>query len=552
MNSCKLNFLFINTYRLKNTKYGTAEDYLIKTVGRIINEDIAGFRSRQELEILFMNSNHLCKTLLSKKSKEQDEDVFDSLKQFIIKYSAPDFSSRPLMKNLYKYLLEIYRKLNLKNSMASTFQKIEDIKSQAGELEIAIEKRKRECIETKEDLIKKHEECKALLEDLGHVISSTEISNVRSAQIINSITNISATARIKLEKTQERVRNILGDCILLSTSVVYLGIFSMKKRIEFRKILRETLKSFHIHCSPEWTSEDPQIHCEIFKEICEENGIHKMMNTTEFEDNTDNLRAWYINIFDTNEMNENDDGVRIDRNKLFNLNPVFSESLFYLLFTPTTPVWFDSSGILSEFIKKVFAGNSYQTDLQDLKTSKEESKKVDLKNISDSQLSISHVDTEVTPKEDVVCLHDLNITVPAGSTPQHIKLLKSHWTPLMHKLGWFIITDLKDAKSQSKLKISNISLVNKKISIMDSGLSMFKTNLFANNFRFSLGDEYEAKWTLMLVEPDCFNIVNESKEITRNASVVSQVNYWITIKWCFMKHFPQKIKNEFGNEVNIN
>jgi len=79
---------------------------------------------------------------------------------------------------------------------------------------------------------------------------------------------------------------------------------------------------------------------------------------------------------------------------------------------------------------------------------------------------------------------------------------------------------------------------------------MFKTNLFANNFRFSLGDEYEAKWTLMLVEPDCFNIVNESKEITRNASVVSQVNYWITIKWCFMKHFPQKIKNEFGNEVN--
>ena len=50
------------------------------------------------------------------------------------------------MKNLYKYLLEIYRKLNLKNSMASTFQKIEDIKSQAGEFEIANETEKRRVI----------------------------------------------------------------------------------------------------------------------------------------------------------------------------------------------------------------------------------------------------------------------------------------------------------------------------------------------------------------------------------------------------------------------
>ena len=99
------------------------------------------------------------------------------------------------------------------------------------------------------------------------MISSTEISNVRSAQIINSITEISATAQIKLEKTQERIKNILGDCILLSCSVVYLGIFSMRKRIEFRRILRETLKSNNISSSTEWCSEDPQIHCGIFKEI---------------------------------------------------------------------------------------------------------------------------------------------------------------------------------------------------------------------------------------------------------------------------------------------
>jgi len=376
MNLCKseLFYLLKFMFRLKNTKYGTAEDYLIKTLGKIVNEEIVGFRSRQELEVLFNSSSHLCKILLSKKDREQNEEVFDSLKQFIIKYSAPDFSSRPLMKNLYKYLLEIYRKLNLKNSMESTFQKIETLKTQAGELEITIEKRMEESLKNKEKLFGKYEEWKAILDDLGHVISKTEISNVRSAQIINSITEISETAKIKLEKTQERVKNILGDCILLSCSVVYLGIFSMKKKIEFRKILRETLKNFKISSSIEWHYEDPQVHCGIFKEICEENGIHKMLNTTEFENDSENLRSCFINLWNSNEIENKNSGSSFDRTKLFSINPVFSENIFSLLFSPTTPICFDSSGLLSEFMKKVFAGNSYGYELQDDQTTGEASK----------------------------------------------------------------------------------------------------------------------------------------------------------------------------------
>lgn len=125
------------------------------------------------------------------------------------------------------------------------------------------------------------------MDDLSTVISSTEISNVRSAQIINSITQISSTAVAKLEHTESRLQTILGDAIILSYSIIYLGIFSMRKRIEFRKVLKETLKSFKILSSSEWSSEDPEVHCKIFKELCEDNGIHKMMNTTIFTDNSD-------------------------------------------------------------------------------------------------------------------------------------------------------------------------------------------------------------------------------------------------------------------------
>lgn len=95
--------------------------------------------------------------LFLKKNRDQSDEVFGALKEFVIKHSAADFSAHPLFKNLFRYLLEIYRKLNLKTSMASTLQKIEDIKAQTLELEISIEKRKSETMHQKESLSAEYE-----------------------------------------------------------------------------------------------------------------------------------------------------------------------------------------------------------------------------------------------------------------------------------------------------------------------------------------------------------------------------------------------------------
>jgi len=84
---------------------------------------------------------------------------------------------------------------------------------------------------------------------------------------------------------------------------------------------------------------------------------------------------------------------------------------------------------------------------------------------------------------------------------------------------------------------------------MDSGLSIFQTNIFVNNFKFNLGEEYEAKCTMILAEPDCLNIIKEAKDRNRQASVVSQVNYWVSVKACFMKHFSEVIEDNEGNAV---
>jgi hypothetical protein len=85
---------------------------------------------------------------------------------------------------------------------------------------------------------------------------------------------------------------------------------------------------------------------------------------------------------------------------------------------------------------------------------------------------------------------------------------------------------------------------------MDSGLSIFQTILFSNNFKLNLGHEYEAKSTLILVEPWLNPLAPEEgvkengPEPTENPST-----YWIAIKSCFMKHFPRMIEDYDGCEV---
>ena len=127
-----------------------------------------------------------------------------------------------------------------------------------------------------------------------------------------------------------------------------------------------------------------------------------MLNTTEFEDNIDNLRSCFINLSGSQETEGETPDISVDRTKLFSINPVFSESIFALLFSPTTPVCFDSSGLLSEFMKKVFAGNSYGYDLLEVRSTGEETKKIDIKSLSDSQISASNIETETLAKEEII------------------------------------------------------------------------------------------------------------------------------------------------------
>lgn len=47
----------------------------------------------------------------------------------------------------------------------------------------------------------------------------------------------------KLTKTKKRIETLLGDALILSASVVFLGVFSIKERKIIRKEMAEYLQN---------------------------------------------------------------------------------------------------------------------------------------------------------------------------------------------------------------------------------------------------------------------------------------------------------------------
>jgi hypothetical protein len=65
---------------------------------------------------------------------------------------------------------------------------------------------------------------------LSKKIEEAEISHMRTDQIFEKIKEYAAHMENKLESVKSRSQSVLGDCILLATSVVYLGTFAPEER----------------------------------------------------------------------------------------------------------------------------------------------------------------------------------------------------------------------------------------------------------------------------------------------------------------------------------
>ena len=86
-----------------------------------------------------------------------------------------------------------------------------------------------------EDLLIKEKNMKIELKDILRKIDMKELKNLRNEHKLKQLLKQGKKSESKLDKVKIRMKNLEGDCLILSCSIVYLGALSINERIEFRR-----------------------------------------------------------------------------------------------------------------------------------------------------------------------------------------------------------------------------------------------------------------------------------------------------------------------------
>ncbi len=84
--------------------------------------------SKKDHSLYFSDRDELIALLDDRRYFSYDEACFLRFKEFITQYQPVDFKDKPLFMLLYQYFLALYRKLNLRNSMANNYARIKQFK----------------------------------------------------------------------------------------------------------------------------------------------------------------------------------------------------------------------------------------------------------------------------------------------------------------------------------------------------------------------------------------------------------------------------------------
>ena len=128
-----------------------------------------------------------------------------------------------------------------------------------------------------EDLLIKQ---RNLDEDLRTKSKSISEEEARNEQIYKEILQSLKKAEGKLVKSKIRMKNLLGDCLMLSASVNYLGVLSQDEKTRLRKSMAEMLfKKRGIEVSEYWHSDNENDNAKMFKKIICDFGHSEIFHT---------------------------------------------------------------------------------------------------------------------------------------------------------------------------------------------------------------------------------------------------------------------------------
>jgi hypothetical protein len=141
-------------YVLSNfSKFTEPEAKMLDVIAILIEKTAksSGYNKKDHSDY-FADRDELIGLLDDRRYFNFDDSSFLKIKDFIGIYTQADFKDKPLFKQLYSYLVALYKKLNLRNSMANTYSRIKQFNAQLEHVQFTLNYSKNYIKEKRHDL----------------------------------------------------------------------------------------------------------------------------------------------------------------------------------------------------------------------------------------------------------------------------------------------------------------------------------------------------------------------------------------------------------------
>lgn len=102
-------------------EYSIPEQALLNLIVMIIEKDPTIEYDRNSHDNYFLEPEEFYDILNDRRNSDFNDACFKKLKDFVGKFSSTDFPKPIIFKKLFSYLSELYRKLNVRNTMSQQF-----------------------------------------------------------------------------------------------------------------------------------------------------------------------------------------------------------------------------------------------------------------------------------------------------------------------------------------------------------------------------------------------------------------------------------------------
>jgi hypothetical protein len=192
----------------------------------------------------------------------------------------------PTLKPLYLYLYSLQQRNSLLIALAPQMEKIQTLRSELDQLRISIVSEEKLQLDTQSLLSKEHldyEICQQNYTQNQLILKYSESSQLKTDTLISMIRRLAKKIREKYERVCYYESNCIGDAIMSSVMLVYLGVVDYNAGFKYREMVYDMLVKNGVSVSQVW-KESSESLSEFYREVCDVKIVKdSMMNPISLE-----------------------------------------------------------------------------------------------------------------------------------------------------------------------------------------------------------------------------------------------------------------------------